>query len=266
MSRGNRIKRRSDYSWIPRLLNSFGKGVLSLAGVLCAIGLLSAFFLSLYQFALLSPLLRLEIVQVEGADPVLERELMAMGKLHSGLSLAGIQLGKLKRDMEAHPWVRRVQIERRLPHTLIISVEKEEPVAIVVLDHARFLNKHGELFKRVTAVDPVNFPVITGLPADSPELPSLLARAVDILNTLGAEQPPWAVDNLAEIHLRDRSDLSLYYTHMNARIECTPDALAEAMPNLRQLTSYLQEKGELERLRSINLNYTEGAVAAFAKS
>lgn len=53
---------------------------------------------------------------------------------------------------------------------------------------------------------------------------------------------------------------------MDARIECAPDALAEAMPNLRQLTLYLQEKGELERLRSINLNYTEGAVAAFAKS
>lgn len=266
MSRRNRIRRRSDHSRVLNFLNGFGKGALSIAGVLGAIGLLSAFFLSLYQFALLSPLLRLEIVQVEGADPVLERELMAMGKLHSGLSLAAIQLGKLKLDMEDHPWVRRIQIERRFPHTLVISVEKQEPVAIVVLNQTHFMNRYGELFKRVTAVDPVNFPVITGIPADSPDLPTLLPRVVEILNTLKAEQPPWAVNHLAEIHLKDGSALTLYYTHMKARIECASDTLAQAIRKLRQVTSFIQEKGELERLKSINLNYTEGAVASFERS
>lgn len=266
MSKTGREKHRTNHHGIRRFTGGVGKGILGVAGILGAMSLLSLLFLSLYQFALRSPLLRLETVLVEGADPVLEKELLAMGKLHTGLSLAGIRLKELKREMENHPWVRRVEVERRLPHRLVIHVEKERPLAIAVLEHLYFVNGYGELFKRVAPVDPVDFPLLTGMAFDSPELQPALSQAVRVLQILKDQEAPWTLEHLAEIDLSQRPGVSLYFSHLSARVEASADSFADNLNTLRRLAAYLEKQGSLDRVSGINLQYDDGAVAAFRKS
>jgi len=101
---------------------------------------LSLVFLYLYEYLVSSPYLKLEQVIVRGVDEGIKREIIDMSELNVESSLLSINPDKIKEKMERHPWVRSVKLEKRFPHTLIISAEKELPVAVVVLDGLSYMN------------------------------------------------------------------------------------------------------------------------------
>lgn len=61
-----------------------------------------------------------------------------------------------------HPWVRGVSVRKSFPDRLIVRIQERKPAAMINLDALYYLDEEGTIFKRLTAYDPKNFPIVTG--------------------------------------------------------------------------------------------------------
>ncbi len=76
--------------------------------------------------------------------------------------LSSEQIG---RRLEGNPWVREVAVRKVFPDRLVVDVVERKAVAMVNLDALCYVDEDGTVFKRLTAYDPKNLPVLTGFKA-----------------------------------------------------------------------------------------------------
>jgi cell division protein FtsQ len=264
MQKGDKKKERT-WGRIWSFLGVIASGLLKVTSFLMVITVLSVCFLSLYHYLLTSPYMRLEQVDMKGADPKIRDELIEMCGLDAGQGLLSFQLHELKRKMESHPWVRTVKLERRLPHTLVVEVEKETPAALARMDDLYYVNRLGEIFKQVSKTDDMDLPVITGLSTDNLKAREELRQAMHVVSILAPEESPWSLSDLSEIHVRKNGAMSLYFSHMKAEITFMWNELDEKLDGLKKLAEHLNQSGKSEMVTRINLNYLDGAVVSFEK-
>ncbi len=250
-----------DSFWIT--IRRMGQGVLKVSIIMAAVTLLSLFFLSGYHYLLKSPHLTLEHVQIEGVDQHRRKELMALCGLNTEPNLLAINLKDLKRRVEAHPWIRSAKLQRQLPHTLTIDIQRQAPVAILMSDGMTYVNAWGEPFKKLSPSDDVDFPVITGISMDTKSDRKRLKTVVHVMNTLSSERGAWSVEKLSEVNVRGDGDISLYFEDLNAEVRCNGRNLSDKLAGLRRLTTHLKTSGKIDRVNRIDLNYVNGAVVSF---
>lgn len=261
------VKRQRKRDFLPslRLFSSVGSGLLRLLVLLAVAGVISLCFLSLYHYLLTSPYIRLEQVDVKGVDGGVKDEIVQLCGLDSDLSLMFLNLDELKQKMEKHPWVRSVKLERRFPHTLIVEAEKETPLALVLLDKIYYMNRWGKAFKEVCQSDKMDLPVITGLLKQGSDLQGKLDMAACFVRALEAEEGPWSLDELSEIHVQQDGGISFYFDHLAAEIKLMCEDLGSKMDGLRKVTQHLSRTGRIHQVNRIDLNYVDGAVVSFRK-
>lgn len=253
----------------PRLLPAIwtlisGAGALTLKAVCLLVGLvfISVLFLSLYEFLVTSPYLRLEKVVMAGVDRGLKDEILELSGLSPEQGLLAIDLRKLKKTLETHPWVKSVDLEKRLPHTLLIRAEMEHPRAVVVLDTLHYMNAAGRVFKAVSPGEDLDYPVVTGVSREAEEGLHLAAR---ILEGLESEEAPWSLEALSEIHVEEDGQASLYFRGLQAAVRLRAEELKQKMADLRMVVEDLERSGRIHRVRGINLAIKDGAVVSFQK-
>lgn len=82
-----------------------------------------------------------------------------------GSNLFTLDLAVLREKIEGHPWIKSVRITRRLPDTLLVSIEEHEPYALINLGSLYYVDETGFLFKKLEKGDRRDFPVLTGFSA-----------------------------------------------------------------------------------------------------
>jgi cell division protein FtsQ len=264
-SRAVKRKRRGT---LPRVWHAFrfiGTGFARMFFLIFGVVVVSLMFLYVYGYLLTSPYIRLEKVVFQGVDGELKDELLEMADLDFDLSLLAINLDELEERLQAHPWVRSVELEKHFPHTLTIRAEKEEPLALVNLDALFYMSRGGKMFKQVVGLDSLDYPIVTGISTEDEEKGQQLHTALGILRVLETEQPPWCLDNLSEIHVRKDGNVSLYFTFLRAEIQMRGTDLALKMADLKRLVEHLNSGGRIPMVRSINLNYGDAAAVSFRK-
>ena len=65
-------------------------------------------------------------VTFHGADYA-RQGLQAEAKLVEGQFILGVNLHQLRHNLEAVPWVAKAHVYRRLPHTLVVRIEEQQP-------------------------------------------------------------------------------------------------------------------------------------------
>jgi cell division septal protein FtsQ len=98
--------------------------LLASIGVLVAVGVA-------YVVATSTPVFALEQVDVRGASPELGREVTAATRSLVGQSLVTIDAADVEGTLRALPAVAGVSVDRAFPHTLVVRVAPERPVAVV---------------------------------------------------------------------------------------------------------------------------------------
>jgi len=101
-----------------------GRSLLAVIGVLAVVGVA-------YVVATSTPVFALEKVDVRGAPPELGREVNAVTRNLVGQSLVTIDADKVEGMLRALPAVAGVSVDRAFPHTLVVKVAPERPVAVV---------------------------------------------------------------------------------------------------------------------------------------
>lgn len=261
-----RARKPGKKPWRTMSLRSRAAGAWSLilrtGAVLCGIGVLSLLFVWGYHYAVESPHLILTDIQVNGVDEPLRGELLLSTGLAGNVSLLSLNLNQLRKTVEAHPWVSHAQVERRFPHSLHITVEKEIPAAVVVLDRLFYMNVAGQIFKTLDMYDPVDFPFVTGVSKLAAESRDQLRQAAHVIAAVAREEPPWSLEGLSEIHMGGDGRVSLYYRHLNAEIRMAWNGVEGNMSGLKKVVSHLRMNGRLGRVAAIDFNQENGAVVS----
>lgn len=119
------------------------------ASVAAGIALL-ALALGGYVAARGSSAFAIQELRVEGAPPALAREIHAVLSPLAGESLLALDRRELVTRLEAIPHVRRAGYDRAFPHALVVSVERELPVAVLRCGPESFLvSDRGRVLQRV---------------------------------------------------------------------------------------------------------------------
>lgn len=133
--------------------------------------LLSFFVISIYFFCQ-SSFFSLNEIEIEGLKRLSYEDVVKASGLSKGANLFEINLSQVRKRILAHPLVKRVEIKRQFPRTVLIKIKERTPCALV-LYKSTFLVVDRNAFC-IDNIHSPNFfyslPVITGLNLKSAEL------------------------------------------------------------------------------------------------
>jgi len=120
-----------------------GRSLLATIGVLAVVGVA-------YVVATSTPVFALERVDVRGAPPELAREVTAATQDLVGRSLVTIHADDVEGTLRALPAIAGVSVDRAFPHTLVVKVAPERPVAVVRRgDSSWLVTGAGKVIRRI---------------------------------------------------------------------------------------------------------------------
>lgn len=161
-----------------------------------------------------TPHLAIETIEIEGNERASDEEVLRLSGLARGDNLLRANLVVARARLLGHPWIREVAIERRFPQGIGIAVVERRPAALVDLEHLYLLDDRGEVFKRAMPGDPVDLPVITGLPRETwaARREEAQQRLDEALHALAAWRTRDRARRLpvAEVHLDEGEGVTLY--------------------------------------------------------
>ncbi len=139
---------------------------------------------------------------VTGSSVVSHEEIVARCS-QSAANIFAFDLDKAARLIEASPWVERALVRRRLPGTLLISVQERVPVAFVPMDNGSWLvDGQG----RVLEEDDGGWPglvALTGLSGQASPGQFLEESRYGPSFRVLADLGPLSRDKLTEIHVQE---------------------------------------------------------------
>jgi cell division protein FtsQ len=136
--------------------------VLPVAAAMLALVLVTAAGAAVYSWLGHSSLFSVRDIDMNRCSYVTREEI-------SGI-LSGVPKGNIwslsskdiGRRLLTHPWVRRVSVRKSFPDRLVVRIDERRPAAMINLDALYYIDEEGTIFKRLTAYDPKNFPIVTG--------------------------------------------------------------------------------------------------------
>jgi cell division protein FtsQ len=171
------------------------------------------------QYVLTSPRFAVTEIAVTGSKMRAQDELSHESTVALGQNIFSIDLDAARGAVAKDPWVRDVEIARRLPGTILLNVTEREAAALVSVSGADgssdlfIASREGEMFKRVEVGDPSDLLVITGITTDAVAqdrdgVTRSILRALDLASDyahthLAARSP------LEEIHLANDGTTSI---------------------------------------------------------
>lgn len=255
--------RQKGFLLFKRTLGQLGFGFIKVFLFLLGLGAISLAFISGYQFLASSPYFRLNNIVVTGVNDDLRGELIKISGIKEKESLFSIDPVVIKRNIEAHPWIKSVFLKKEFPNTLYIKAEDEEAVAIVLLERMYLMDREGIIFKEVERDDRIDFPVITGLSTGGKKNGEYLKGVASFLNVICLKDTPLSVKELSEVHVEENGTLSIYFNKLPFKVFLGGDGFRRKIDSLRHIIRHLRATHRLYQARSIDLDYRDRAVVAF---
>lgn len=132
------------------------------AAVLLALVFVGAAGAAVYSWLGHSRLFSVRVVDLNECGHVTRGEVIGMlGGTASG-NIWALSKEEIGKRLQNHPFVREVSVRKAFPDRLIVRIEERTPVAMVNLDSLYYVDEEGLLFKRLTAYDAKDYPILTG--------------------------------------------------------------------------------------------------------
>ncbi len=151
-------------------------------------------------------------VHFEGNERTTDTALRHLTDLHTDQHLLTVDLDRVVRGVERHPWIYQASARMSLPSTVTISVTEHEPLMLLAMDDLWYVDARGEPFRRAQSED-LDYPVLTGidplLAENNPDIASaVIGRALRVLSQ--ADTPPLGgAESISEIHFNQRTGYTL---------------------------------------------------------
>ena len=160
--------KRRETKWVKvfeRIINlhkSIGNGHRPVVISTLSIALLGIFALIAYLI-FSSGLFKIKRILVQGNVSVAEEEVRRYAAIEPGINIFKLNLKQTAERVKKHPWIRSVNISRRLPGDIHLHVTERQPVLLAALRGLHLVDKDGTVFSRARPGVKWSLPVITGL-------------------------------------------------------------------------------------------------------
>jgi len=259
------VKRHKRKGSLPskKFFGQLGFGLIKIFLFFLGLGALSLAFIAGYQFLSSSSYFRLHNIVVAGVNDDFREELIKISGLKEKENLLSIESSTIRRNIERHPWIRSIFLKKEFPHTLYITAEREEAVAIVIRETMSFMNKEGIVFKDVESNECIDFPVVTGLSKGGEKNTAKLKGAASLLNAIHLCESPFLIKHLSEIHVEEAGTFIVYFKKLPFKVLFGRNDFERKIGSLIDIINHLQNTYRLDQAKSIDLNYIDRAVVAF---
>lgn len=153
-----------------------------------------------YQWFARADIFQIAGVDVKGIAHIPEKEIREIGGIFAGQNIFLVNIEAAANQTRAHPWVKDVQIHRRLPNRIGMIITERVPAAVLDSGAARYLlDRDGVVIEKVTKQT-----------NDTAALPLILAHgcAVSIGERASGKGAAEALAFLSEISTRNGWHLS----------------------------------------------------------
>lgn len=200
-----------------------------------------------YLHIVSTPYFALDDIRVHGLELLEEDAVLRKAGVTRGMNVFDVDLEVMKQRLEAQPWIRKAELEKRLPATLEITVE-ERSAAAVLIDGASYvlLDADGEPFKTLEPTDAVDellqLPLVTGISrAEATAQPgqTLVVEAMEVVRLAGENGLP----EISEVHIDPVMGLSLVPTDSGIEIRLGRGRYKERMERLRAVFATIEQEG-----------------------
>lgn len=235
------------------------RAALPAALAVVALAAASGAVLAVYAWLSHSRLFAVRVLDVNEGGRVPRDEVAAILKGVPGGNIFRLPAEQIGRRLLEHPFVERVSVRKALPDRLVVRIAERRPVAMINLDALFYVDERGRVFKRLTAYDPKEFPIITGfspreIGARDPVALSNLARTVELLRLV---ESGTLRRNISEAHYDPLDGYSLVTRDRGVRIRVGTLDVAEA---LRRIEEAMPKVAGLGRDATVVDLRTEGRI------
>jgi cell division protein FtsQ len=150
------------------------------------------------------------------------------------------------RRLLTHPWVRSVSVRKSFPDRLVVRIEERKPAAMINLDALYYVDEEGKIFKRLTAYDPKNFPIVTGF--SRAELTArdavTLQNLKKTLELLRCTESGALRQNISEVHFDAQDGYTLVTRDSGLQLKIGMTDFREAMKRVEEAMPRLARLGQ----------------------
>ena len=230
-----------------------------IAAVLLVVGSTGVAFASAYSWLTSSPLFTVRTVDMNRCANVSLEEVWAIIRGGGSGILWSVPAKEVARRLSGHPWVRSVSVRKSFPDRLVVRIQERTPVAMVNLDVLHYLDDEGRPFKRLTAYDPKNPPIVTGfsrgeLFRKDPVTVRDLRKTLDLLRGVEAGA---LRQNVSEIHFDAQDGYTVVTRDAGLQLKVGTMDVKEA---IRRIEAAMPKLSGMTRTSGIADLKTEGRV------
>jgi cell division protein FtsQ len=221
--------------------------------------LLSFIFIFSYDFLTQCDYFRAEKLVVTGTDCLSEKQVLEQAQIKKGINIISVNLSMTRKRLLAHSWINEADVSRDLPNGINIRIKEHRPLAILDLGRKFLINTSGEIFKEMTASDPDQLPIISGLEfsdINTRDKPRSIPFA-SVMNVLELGQKCKSVlpcKLIKKVRVDREMGLTIYAFDRIKEIKIGYSDYANKYESLKNILVHLKEMQGFSYLESIDLN------------
>ncbi|MEG6616433.1 FtsQ-type POTRA domain-containing protein [Peptococcaceae bacterium 1198_IL3148] len=175
----------------------------------------AVFFVLLICFStyvlLQSPLFNVRNIQVVGRSEISQQELVKLSGIVLGTNIFKLDLKTGQEKISLLPAVKEVELTRKFPSTIIISITERQPVAFLPLNKSFIEIDNEGIYLRQGEINKKDIPIITGFTIDEVKPGQKVSdEKVDIALMVIDQLPEKLVSQLSEIHIDQHNKIIIY--------------------------------------------------------
>jgi cell division protein FtsQ len=225
---------------------------LPVAAALLVLLLVGSAGAAVYSWLGRSAIFSVRVVDMNPCEHVSGDEISGILKGVAGGNIWSLSKEEIGRRLQSHPFVREVVVRKSFPDKLVVNIEEREPFAMINLDALYYVDDQGTIFKRLTAYDAKDKPILTGFSRDDLAAKDTvtirnLKKTIDLLRH--AESGSLS-RNISEVHFDAQDGYTLVTRDFGLQLKIGLMDFDEAMRRVEEampkLASLGKEKGVVD--------------------
>lgn len=132
----------------------------------------SLFFIFVFSLAIFfflqSAFFQVKQIEIQGNKQLRGEQILAMSGISKGVNIFKANLRQAQDKIALQPIVKKVEISRSFPSTIVISMTERQPIGFVANQgHFVVVSEDGYYLARADNLSSLNLPIITGVRIDS---------------------------------------------------------------------------------------------------
>lgn len=137
-----------------------------------------------YHYLLRSPYLTLQEIKIEGSELFSSPDIFRWCSFRQGENILKIDLGRIKRKLQVFPQIKKISIQRNLPHQIEIRIQERIPIGLIKNSNKVYVfDSEGVTFPYNFSKDkPLVLPRVTGISQGQKEQLIKVGEIIDKIN------------------------------------------------------------------------------------